>query len=337
MTGAKDPARGDAILWQWPGGPWERLRKGPATQNAGRWEIRVFILGGFFAVAWIMFGVPDGKTGSELLLPLLLTFAAAIAWIFGFFNLYLGYNRVSQLTLTVDEIHHAIGFPWPRHETIARADIRSVVVYEGDGTILLLGEAGELLRTRHLAEATVFAEALDAPTVVWPVRASVDPAWWTIYLALWLGVAAVPMFSVAAYPGALLGIGVLMLLSDIVDLAGSNSGLLLVLFIMMPVFLLTFVLALPLALFLAIAAGRFLFKPETLHGLLHAMCGSPLHADGCVPPSRTSHRPPLTARYTTWCARLVGIAPPPPLHPDLRHRMTPQAAQAAMALAEGRA
>ncbi|MBE9558869.1 MAG: hypothetical protein IMF08_18570, partial [Proteobacteria bacterium] len=57
---------------------------------------------------------------------------------FGYLILYVGYNRVSRITLTEREIRHAIGFPWPSHETIARADVRSVVIYEGDGTVVLL-------------------------------------------------------------------------------------------------------------------------------------------------------------------------------------------------------
>ena len=125
------------------------------------------------------------------------------------------------------------------------------------------------------------------------------------------------------------------MLSSIADLSGSNGGMLAVLSIMMPVFLLTLALATPLALFLSIAAGRFLFKSETLHGYLHAMCGEPSNADGRAPSSRPGRWARLTARYTLWCARIVGVETPPEPLPDLRGGMTPEMVAATMVMADG--
>ena len=110
----------------------------------------------------------------------------------------MGWRGLSpRITLTAGEVRIDAGFLRRRETTLPRSDIRSAVIYDGDGTVVLLGGEGELLRIHHVGEATTFAETLGVPTVAWPIRVGVDPAWWTFYLALWLGVAAVPMFFIA--------------------------------------------------------------------------------------------------------------------------------------------
>ena len=323
------------ILWRSPAGPWARWRVGRNLANLTRGEVLVMISGGVLGLILMLKSGGGGEAGASNSLPLLFG-VAGFAWIFGYLVFYVGYNRVSSITLTDREIRHAIGFPWPRHETIRRADVRSVVVYEGDGTVVLLGEASELLRARHLAGAADFAEALGAPTVAWPVRPGGDPHLWTFYLAFWLAVAAVPMFFVAVYPGAYLGSGAILMLDRITDLSGLGAGLLVAL-LMAPVALLTFGSAMFVALFLAIAAGRFLFGAETMNGLLDFLSSGSQHWGGRPDVARATRRPGLTARYAARCARTVGVEPPPDPAPDLRGGMTPDAGQAVMALVEGKA
>lgn len=324
----------EEILWRSPAGAWARWRAGRNFANLTRGEVLVMISGGVLGLILTLMSGGGGEAGASNLLPLLFG-VVGIVWIFGYLVFYVGYNRVSGITLTDCEIRHAIGFPWPRHEAVPRADIRSVVVYEGDGTVVLLGAAGELLRTRHLAGAAEFAEVLGAPTVAWPVRPGGDPHLWTFYMAFWLAVAAVPMFFVAVYPGAFLGIGTILLLDRIADLSGSGAGLLVAL-LMAPVALLTFGSAMFVALFLSVAAGRFLFGAETMNGLLHSLSGGSPHWGGRPDLAQATRRPGLTTRYTTWCARIVGVEPPPDPVPDLRSGMTPDAGQAEMALVEGK-
>jgi hypothetical protein len=328
------PAANEEIPWRSPNGPRARLAAGGRYAHLTRGELLVMISGGVLGLILMLMFAGGGEAGASNSLPLLFG-VAGIAWMFGYLVFYVGYNRVSRIILTDSEIRHAIGFPWPRHETIPRADVRSVVVYEGDGTVLLLGGAGELLRARHLAGAADFAEALGTPTVAWPVRSSGDPHLWMFYLAFWLAVATVPMFFVAVYPGAFLGIGAILLLDRIADLSGSGAGFLAAFLLISPIALLTFGLASILALFLSIAAGRFLFRAETMNDLLHSLSGDCAHWSGCPDLTPTARRPRPAGRYTLWCARIVGAELPPDPAPDLRGGMTPDKARTAMALAEG--
>jgi hypothetical protein len=299
--------------------------------RATRREISICSLGAISPFTLLLFDLADGGSEGPSVLLLSLVVIAAAAWFFGFFLFYLGYNRVSRVAVTDGEIRHAIGYPWPRYQTVRRSDVRAAVVHEGDGTVVLLGEAGALLRTRHMAGAAAFAEALGAPTVAWPVRVGGDPGLWSIYLALWTAVAIVPAFFLAVYPGALLGAGLLK--TYIAGFSGSDIGPLAIILVTMPVVLLTFGLAMAMALFLGVAAGRFLFKLETLHGFIRAMCRTP-HWDGFAPPPRPGRRRRPAPCYTAWCARLVGIPPPPEPRPDLRHGATPEMAAAVLAAAE---
>lgn len=331
------PAANEEILWQSPAGAWARLAAGGRYANLTRGEVLVMISGGVLGlILTLMSGGGRGEAGASNLLPLLFGVVGTV-WIFGYLVFYVGYNRVSGITLTDCEIRHAIGFPWPRHETILRADVRSVVVYEGDGTAVLLGEAGELLRTRHLAGATAFAEALGAPTVAWPSRPGGDPHLWALYMAFWLGLATLPAFFVTLYVFDLFGSAFIFLHDGPVEPSETVATIAILIAIVGAFLLLTFGLAMALAMFLAIAAGRFLFKREPLSGLLHTMSGGPLHWGGRPDWARTAGRPRLTARYTLWCARIVGIAAPADPVPDLRAGMAREMSRTALALAEGTA
>ena len=330
-------ARGDAVLWQWPTGPREWLRAGMWVWS-GRSVALVWVVVGMAVSSAILSSnylrqqVPanaDAELMQMVLAILALTvlFGAPMAVMTG-----IGCLLVPRLTLTARTVRMATRFPWLQGKTVPQSDIRSVVIYEGDGTVVLLGEDSEILRARHVTRATAFAEALDAPTVAWPVRTGGDRRLWTLYLALWLAVVSVPMFFVAMYPAAYLVYGFVFLLSHMADISGFSGGALFVFFILPLTAAITTILALPLALFLGVAAGRFLFKPETLHGFIHAMCRTP-HWDGCAPPSRPGRRPRPATCYTAWCARLVGIPPPPEPRPDSRHGATPEMVLSALPMA----
>lgn len=327
------PGPQNAIQWQSPSGVWARLTVGARYANPTRFEGWVY-LGGAVALLLFFVALPDSTHADGIPELSIAVLILAIAWVLGFLALYLGYNRVSQVTVTEREVGHAIGFPCPRHETVLRSDVHAAVVYEGDGTVVLLGESGPLMHARHLDGAAVFAEALGAPTVVWPARAGGDPHLWTLYLAVWLAVSTVPLFFLVLYPGALLGAGVVYSIHLFADLSGPAGGTLAAMLILIIPVVMASILAIPVATFLAVGAGRYLFKTETLNGLLHALPGGSPHWGGRPDPSAGSRRKRLAARYAAWCARVVGIEPSPDPTPDLRGGMKPDAARRALAMAE---
>lgn len=165
--------REDAVLWRWPAGSWEWLRAG--TWVWGKSSVALLSVAlGIAVVTGVMVnayltrddfadaGAVLTDAGLGMLVGVMFVLAPAAV-------LYaVGYPRVPRLTLTARDVRVESGLPWRRAITVPRSEIRAAVVYEGDGTVILLGDDGDLLRLRHVGKAAAFAEALGWPRRPWP-------------------------------------------------------------------------------------------------------------------------------------------------------------------------
>ena len=314
-------ARGDAVLWRWPAGPWEWLRAGAWAWNS-RWlaallapliglALVIVLAAGFMGgAATLREGADDALLQTGLVLLVVIVFAGAPPAL----ALAFGCLRVQQLTLTAGEVRMTTRFPWRREKTVPRSDIRSVVIYEGDGTVVLLAGEGELLRARHVTKAAAFAEALAAPTLAWPVRKQ-DKA------NKWLSGAEAACFIVLQFA---LCVVTLILISIF---AGASIGFLPLVFGSMAGGTIMGVLLAPIPV---LAIGRRFVSPRTLDEFI---------ARGIELARWQGRRwiwPDIAfAAGTRLAIRILRIAPPPPLQPELRHGATPGLAAALAAEGAG--
>lgn len=312
-------ARGDAVLWRWPAGPWEWLRAGKWVWDKASISLLSVALGiavgtGMLFNAYLyrhdLAGVGtvlmDAGLGVVVGATLVLA-PAAVLYAFG-------YLRVPRLTLTARDLRVESCLPWRRAKIVPRSEIRATVIYEGDGAVVLMGNSGELLHVRHVGKAPAFAEALAAPTLAWPVRKPAKAVGWLPAAHI----ASICIFQFAAVIAALILINII---------AGESIGYL-------PRMLGSLVGGTIIGVLLApipvLAIGRFFASSRTLDEFI----ASGIDLAGWQ--GRSWIWPDIAfAASTRLAIRILRIAPPPPLQPELRHGATPEMAAAMLAAAAG--
>ena len=318
MSDANSAAREDEVLWQSPTGAREWLRAGWSGWTASSIALIAVAMGmgiGAFYITLMAFeasapGVSPLRIGL-ILLAALVFLCAVLAAFCG-----IGCLFTSHLALTAGGVRMAVGFPRRREKTIAQSDIRSAVIHEGDGTIILRGDGGELLRARHVTRPIEFAEALGAPTVAWPARKpskAVERLQGAFIFAWIPSVFAMLILCMLAM------VGVYRVVFDPPPDQGVH-----IVWAVAPIFIIAQILAVPLALTLVLAVGRRFVLSGTFDDFIWMFRDSS-QWHGHIP-SRWNLRDRFVAASTRIAVRIAGIVPPPPLQPELRHGMTPEMA-----------
>lgn len=316
---ANNASRDDTVLWCWPAGRWEWHRAGAWVW--GRWSVAMLGTGlgiavgaGMMTNAYLLredtasagamlFGASTG-----LLIGAVLVLAPASI-------LYaMGCLFVPRLVLTGQDIRVESHVPWRRSRTVPRSEVLATVIYEGDGTVVLVNNSGSMLRVRHVRKAAAFAEALGAPALAWPVRKQNKTS------EILTG-AEMACFFTLTFAGCVAA----LILVNIV--APQWFGY----FLRVCIALVTGpVLGIFLATTPVLAIGRHFVTRESLDEFLR------WNLDRARWLGRKSAGWDIFATGTRIAIRILRITPPPPLEPELRHGATLGLA-AALAAREGSA
>jgi hypothetical protein len=317
MTGQADSlAREDAILWRWPAGPWEWLRAGALLWGASKVVLLGIGLGiaigaGITVKAYLSRNdLPDLDAilmgaGVSLFVGITLVLAPAAV-------LYAsGYLRVPRLTLTARAVRVEFGLPWRRVKTLPRSEIHAAVVYEGDGTVALRGETGELMRLHHVGEVAAFAEALAVPTLAWTLRKPSMAVQW-LTTAQMVFMAVIP-FVAAVATLVLINVVAPEWVPYLPRIFGGLAGA-----------VLGGIAAGLLAPIPVLAIGRLFVTPQTLDEFIAGLIDfARLQGRGA---SRIAWPDKTFAAGAHLAMRILRIDPPLPLQPELRHGATPEMA-----------
>lgn len=318
------PARDDPVLWRWPEGPWERVaaRLGTGGAEAAATAVILCVLPpAWTALAAII--LLDNESTVLQATAVLAVFALSSGFV-----LFAGLlRRGSRVVLTEKYLLHRAGFDRSGWKSVSVDAISMVLIYEGDGAIVLFGREGILLRTRHVGNPAGFADAVGAPTVFWPVNEPGNWGWAMYFLHVIL---IPPATLLAGY----LTISLLNPLHEAMAHAGLDHWV-----PIMSSFAFwiagIFSLGISGALFATIAIGRY-FLPQAALREFRQMYDENRRLLGRSPAVRGKLNRWGT-RYIAWCARVLGAGPLPEHRPELRHGATAEMAAEAQAMAEGAA
>lgn len=326
MSGTENvAAREDAVLWQWPKGAREWLRAGCWVWRSRSMLLMAVVLGiylgGFllvFSGAIMVLGGADFAVLAASALLIVILIGVPAIMLTGF-----GCLMVSRLTIARDEVRLASRIPWRRVEAVARSDIRSVEIHEGDGAIALYGDAGEMLSASHVAKSADFAAVLDMPTLAWPRHRSSKVADLLLLLSCvaWSVLTIVAMMAVSLSAHRLYEIAI-----GPIPQQGLHFSVIIF------VYVAGMIIATPLTLSLVTIIGRFFVPRSSLaEFILFLLHNKRWHGDTPARRSLIDRFLSASIRLATSVAR---IPLPPPLKPELRHGMTPEMAAEALATAE---
>ena len=314
MTGQADSlVREDAILWRWPAGPREWLRAGTFTWGARGVALLGIALGiaigsGITTAYLSRDDLPDldavflGAGLSAIVGTTLVLAPAAVLYA-------MGYRRVPRLTLTAHDVRVEFGLPWRRAKTVLRSEVHAAVVYEGDGTVALWGENGELMRLHHVGKSAAFAAALAVPTLAWTLRKpSIAVQWLTT--AQMVFIAFIP-FVAAVATLVLINVVAPEWVPYLPRIFGGLAGA-----------VLGGIAAGLLAPIPVLAIGRLFVTPQTLDEFIAGLIDfARLQGRGAF---RVAWPDKAFSAGARLAMRILKIDPPPPLQPELRHGATPE-------------
>lgn len=312
------PVREDELLWRSPTSAREWLRAGCWVWGSSNIALTATAVGMAIGVFYMTLMAMEASDAGVSPLKIGLILLAAIIFVGVAFAALCGIGSlfVLRLTLTAHEVRMAIRCPWRREKTVARSNIRSAVIYEGAGTVILLGDGGELLRTHHVTRSAAFAEGLAAPTVAWPARKpskALERMQGGFIFACILSIFATLILCMLAM------VGIYRVVLDPLPDQGVH-----IVWAIVPIFVVAQIMAVPLALLLVLAVGRRFVSPGTLDDFVW-MFRDHSQWHGQVP-SRWNLRDSFVSSCIRLAARIARIPPPPPLQPELRHGMTPEMA-----------
>lgn len=319
MSAIDIPVREDEALWRSPTGAREWLRAGCWVWSARSMFLVALVIGIFIgglvlvaSLAFIVLWGNDIAVASISVLLVTVMIGAPAALLTGF-----GCLMVPQLTITRDEIRLVRYAPWRREKAVAKSEIRSAIIHEGDGAVTLLGDAGVLLFAHHMAKSSDFIEKLNVPAIAWFRHKSSKVAEFLFVLSalVWsvLAMLAAMLISLSAQQLYEFAIGPV----PWANLPGWGVAF---------IYVAGMIIATPLTLILALIVGRlFISSSSQAEFILFLRDNDRWHG-------HTPKRWGLVGRFVSSCIRLAiriaRIPPPPPLKPELRHGMTTEMAAA---------